>query len=332
MTHISIIGAGVAGLWTALLTKLNGFDVTLFDRDDENLSQGCSHRAGGMLAFNCEAESKDDIMTIWGKESLALWQSYFPDLITQNGSLLIAPNHDKDQLRYFEHITNDYQKLDTELIKTLESDLGNRFEAGLFYAHEAHLEPRICTQRLLKKCIELGVDVQFNHTIDHFNINDIYVDTTGLWAKKNLKHLRGVKGEMIIVKCSDIHFTRPIRLLHTHYPLYIVPRENNHYMIGATTIESENTFTNNHISVQSAGILLTQAFHLHPAFLEAEIIEMNVGYRPAFDDNKPQIIQDKNIFYLNGLYRHGWTIAPALANAVLKKLLTYGYHTRLQNI
>ena len=294
-----------------------GFKVTVYDQDDKALTQGCSSRAGGMLAFNCEADGKNDIITQYGKQSLELWQQNFPNLITQKGSLLLAPQNDKDQLRYFEKVTNDFKRVTLTDIDLLEPELDGRFEHGLFYTHEAHLEPRLCMAALLKKCYALGIDIKFNHHIDKPNLHHINIDTTGLWGKKTLYNLRGVKGEMIIVKCPEIHFLRPIRLLHPHHPIYIVPRSDNHYIIGATTIESENTKISNNISLQSAGILLTQAFHLHPAFGEAEIIDMYVGYRPAFEDNKPQIIHKENIYYLNGLYRHGWTIAPALANELV---------------
>jgi glycine oxidase len=321
MKHISIIGAGVAGLWTAFLAQKQGFFVTLYDQDNKALTQGCSHRAGGMLAFHCEADSKKDMMTIYGKKSLTLWQKFFPDLITQNGSLLLAPNNDKDQLRYFEQVTTDFTKLTPADIALLEPDLGNRFQHGLFYKTEAYLEPRLCIEKLRTECLELGVQIYFNHYIDRPNANSICVNTTGLWGKKNLNRLRGVKGEMIVIKCPDVNLSRPVRLLHPHHPIYIVPRPDNHYMIGATMIESEKTLVNQHISLQSAGILLTQAFHLHPAFAEAEIIEMNVGYRPAFDDNKPQIMHLNDVYYLNGLYRHGWTIAPALAEELVTMLM-----------
>jgi glycine oxidase len=321
MKQISIIGAGVAGLWTALLAQQKGFSVTLYEQDNAQLTQGCSFRAGGMLAFHCEADSKKDTVTRYGKQSLALWQEHFPECITQNGSLLLASHHDKDQLRYFENVTTDFKKLTADAIALLEPELEGRFACGLFYQSEAHLEPRLCTEKLLKKCLDVGVILKFNHYIDKPKASHIHIDTTGLWGKRHLYNLRGVKGEMIVVKCPDIHFIRPIRLLHAHHPLYIVPRPDNHYMIGATTIESENTKISHHISVQSAGVLLTQAFHVHPAFGEAEIIEMNVGYRPAFNDNKPQIIHKDGIYYFNGLYRHGWTTAPALANELIDRII-----------
>jgi glycine oxidase len=329
MKHISIIGAGVAGLWCGLLARKKGFNVTIYEQDNKNLTQSCSYRAGGMLAFNCEADSKNDSITVYGKKSLLLWQKNFPDLIMQKGSLLLAPNNDKDQLRYFEKVTSNFKKLTPHDITTLEPDLEKRFDHGLFYQNEAYLEPRLCIEKLLEQCFALGVEIKFNHYIDKSNKKDITIDTTGLWGKKNLYNLRGVKGEMIVVKCPDIRFMRPIRLLHPHHPIYIVPRPNNHYMIGATTIESENSTVTHNISVQSAGILLTQAFHVHPAFGEAEIIEMNVGYRPAFDNNKPQIITKEGIYYLNGLYRHGWTVAPALAEELIEKVFSEHIDQRL---
>jgi len=317
---ISIIGAGVAGLWTGLLARKQGYDVTIFDQDTEALSGACSYRAGGMLAFNCEAESKTDIITTMGKKSLALWQKYFPELIQQNGSLLLTTAQDKDHLRYFEKTTYDYKKISSHEIETLEPALENRFGHGLYFFNEAHLEPRLALKSLIKECRTLGIQFQFETKISHKIKDTIQIDTTGLWAQKHISNLRGVKGEMIVVKCPDIALKRPVRLLHPHHPIYIVPRPNHHYMIGATTIESQNDIQNSSITVQSAGTLLTQAFYMHPAFGEAEIIEMNVGYRPAFVDNKPQIINQDSIYYMNGLYRHGWTIAPALAINLIEKI------------
>ncbi|MFT6072606.1 MAG: glycine oxidase [Alphaproteobacteria bacterium] len=320
MKQISIIGAGVAGLWTAILAHQHHYKVTIYEQDDESLTQGCSYRAGGMLAFNCEADSKNDIITSLGQQSLVLWQKFFPKLITQNGSLLLTYPQDKDQLRYFEKTTLNYHNLDQNTINTLEPALESRFGHGLYFYNEAHLEPRLCLTALRDYCQGLGIEIHFNTKITAPMPNTITIHTTGLWGQQDLTSLRSVKGEMIIVKCPDLTLTRPVRLLHPHHPIYIVPRPDNHYMIGATTIETQGQSHHNFISVQSAGTLLTQAFNIHPAFGEAEIIEMNVGYRPAFADNKPQIIEKQGIYYLNGLYRHGWTIAPALANELMQKI------------
>jgi glycine oxidase len=87
-------------------------------------------------------------------------------------------------------------------------------------------------------------------------------------------------------------------------------------MIGATSIESED----DRVSVRSALELLSAAYAVHPAFGEARIVELGAGLRPAFPDNLPRIaIADKRI-EVNGLYRHGFLLAPALAELTVAYL------------
>jgi glycine oxidase len=123
---------------------------------------------------------------------------------------------------------------------------------------------------------------------------------------------------MIVIETDEIALTRPVRLLHPRWPLYIVPRANNRFMIGATTIESEDSG----VSVRSALELLSAAYAVHPAFGEARIVEIGAGLRPAFADNLPRIRIDGDRISVNGLYRHGFLLAPALAE------LTAGYLAR----
>ena len=86
-------------------------------------------------------------------------------------------------------------------------------------------------------------------------------------------------------------------------------------MIGATSIERED----DGVSVRSALELLSAAYAVHPAFGEARIVEIGSGLRPAFPDNLPRIAIDNQRIAVNGLYRHGFLLAPALAE------LTLGY-------
>jgi len=81
-------------------------------------------------------------------------------------------------------------------------------------------------------------------------------------------------------------------------------------MIGATTIESDEPTK---ITARSMLELLGAAYALHPAFGEAEILEIGTGVRPAFPDNLPRVCRIGATIYVNGLYRHGFLLAPALA-------------------
>jgi glycine oxidase len=81
-------------------------------------------------------------------------------------------------------------------------------------------------------------------------------------------------------------------------------------MIGATMIESADASA---VSVRSALELLGAAYALHPAFAEAEVLEMSAALRPSFPDNEPRIIEANGRIYVNGFYRHGFLLAPYFA-------------------
>ena len=139
------------------------------------------------------------------------------------------------------------------------------------------------------------------------------IDCRGLAARDEQKELRGVKGEMIIVETSEVELSRPVRLIHPRWPLYVIPRGDGKFMLGATSIEAEDTG----VSVRSALELLGAAYAVHPAFAEARIVEFGSGLRPAFPDNLPRITMVQNKIAVNGLYRHGFLLAPALAELTL---------------
>ena len=102
----------------------------------------------------------------------------------------------------------------------------------------------------------------------------------------------------------------PIRLLHPRHPLYVVPRPGGTFMLGATQIESTDRSS---VTARAALELLSSAYALDPRFAEAEIVEMGADLRPAFPDNVPRIVRRGRVLHVNGLFRHGYLMAPALA-------------------
>jgi glycine oxidase len=126
-----------------------------------------------------------------------------------------------------------------------------------------------------------------------------------------------VRGERLIVRTGEVDLQRPVRLLHPRHPLYVVPWGGGRFMIGATVIESD---ASGPITVRSALELLGAAYALHPAFAEAEIVEAGAGVRPAFPNNVPRIVVRGRTIRVNGLYRHGFLLAPVLARLVAEYL------------
>jgi glycine oxidase len=103
--------------------------------------------------------------------------------------------------------------------------------------------------------------------------------------------------------------------MHPRYGLYIVPRPDQIYLIGATEIESEDF---SEISVQSILELLTAAYAVNSKFAEARILKTVTQCRPTLTDRRPQIKYTDGLIALNGLYRHGFLIAPSLAHEVMQ--------------
>jgi glycine oxidase len=314
---VSIIGAGIAGAWQALLFAQAGHAVTLHERSDAAMTESTSHWAGGMLAPWCEAETSEPLITRLGVRSLSLWREQFPQT-PFNGSLVVAHARDRADFERFAKLTTGHRRLDARGLSELEPSLEGRFRDGLFYAGEGHVEPRRVLPELHARIAAAGGRIEFNSDADAKDLDGIVIDCRGLAARDAQPALRGVKGEMIIVETSEVDLSRPIRLIHPRWPLYVIPRGDGRFMLGATSIEAEDSG----VSVRSALELLGAAYAVHPAFAEARIVEFGSGLRPAFPDHLPRIAIDNDRIAVNGLYRHGFLLAPALAE------LTLGYVAR----
>jgi glycine oxidase len=316
---IIVIGAGVAGLTSALELADRGLAVEVVERGRVLGEGSCSWMAGGMLAPWCERATTEPEVAAWGAPSIDWWAERFPETVCK-GSLVVAQPRDLPDLTRFAQRTERFDWLDADRIAELEPDLGGRFRRALFFANEAHLDPRRALAALARRLQDQGVAIRFGVELAPQDAQaDIVVDCRGLAAQDSLPDLRGVRGEMVVVRSSDVSLQRPVRLLHPRIPLYIVPRGNGLFMIGATMIESERRGP---VSVRSAVELLGAAYALHPAFGEAEIVELGADLRPAFPDNLPDVRRSGHVLHANGLFRHGFLLAPALARRAADAVLS----------
>lgn len=302
--RVLVKGAGVAGLTAAHELMVRGADVTVFDPRRDKTSTA-SWYAGGMLAPYCERESADEQVLDLGLKAAAWWEAALPGRVVRNGTLVLAPARDVGELDRFGSRTSGFAPVNEQELGNLEPDLAGRFRRGLFFKDEAHLDPRHALTALAAKLAASGVQFADSGGDGRF---DRIVDCSGYSAVKN--DLRGVRGEMLILQTRDIALARPVRLIHPRFPVYIVPRADHIFMVGATMIESDATGP---ITARSMMELLNAAYSLHPAFGEAAIIETGVGVRPAYADNFPRVERDGRVISINGLYRHGFLLAPAMA-------------------
>jgi glycine oxidase len=218
----------------------------------------------------------------------------------------------------FARMTQGAERLDGNALAALEPELGPRFGTALYYPGEAHVNPNAALLFLLGEVEKAGVAVRLG-VDDVPQGADLVIDCRGMAAKDVLPSLRGVRGERIVVRAPDIAISRPIRLLHPRFPLYLVPWGDGLFMVGATAIERDDAGP---VTLRSALELLSAAYVLDPAFGEAEIMALGAGVRPAFPDNRPRIIVSKGYIYVNGLYRHGYLLAPVMAELLAGYLET----------
>src|SRR6202790_3385719 len=179
---VSVIGAGIAGAWQALLFAQAGHEVTLHERSDAGMTQSTSYWAGGMLAPYCEAEMSEPVISRLGIRSLDLWREHFPHT-PFNGSLVVAHPRDRADFERFARLTTGHERLDARALSELEPSLEGRFRDGLFFAGEGHVEPRRVFPKLHKRLIAAGGTIKFNSEPGLSDIDGIVIDCRGLAAR-----------------------------------------------------------------------------------------------------------------------------------------------------
>lgn len=330
--NIGIAGAGIMGRLLALAFVNAGWRVTLFDQGKKN----CSMAAAGLLTPATEMDKNEPIIFQLGSAAITQhWPnilSQLPDNIyfQQKGSIVLAHPRDNAELMQFVRTIasklnngNVFQSLDQEKIKTLEPQI-EKFSHGYHFPSEGQIDSQALLLALEKYLISKKV-IWFNHDIiqdiqpgeiiyqNSVKKFDWVVDCRGL-GSTIFKDLRAIRGEIVWLHAPDIFITRPIRFLHPRYSLYIVPRPNQTYLIGASEIESHDMTP---ISVRTLLELLTACCCVHPGFTEARVINTITHCRPVLDNHLPKIKYTQGIMAINGLYRHGFLIAPTLANEVV---------------
>ena len=329
--NIGIAGVGLVGRVLALNLLQQGHTLTLFDEDSAYGDKAAGMTAAGMLAVFAELESAESVIFEHGNRSIALWpdlleQIGIADAYQQEGSIITAHPQDYNEFDHFiETLKSKYMKLpkykllDRSPLTALEPDLEQHAKA-FFIPHEGQVD----AQRFMKASSDYLLahpDVTWHQGTKVSEVSegkisfvgrmkfDWVFDARGLGANEQVENLRGVRGEVFWLDAPEVNISRPTRMLHPRYKIYIVPRPNNRYVIGATEIESEDKSP---MSVRSSLELLSAVYSMHSGFAEARIVNMLTNCRPTFRDNLPKIEQDDNMTRINGLYRHGYLLAPAI--------------------
>lgn len=338
---VAILGAGLMGRLLALTLAHAGCRVSLFDAGGAEGDGAAARVAAAMLAPLAESAVAPLSVVRMGQHGLTRWPELLatldaPVFFQREGTLVLWHRQDAAEAvrlgRLLAHTSSQMpelsamQPLDGPAITALEPSLEQRFSQGYFLPGEGQLDNRALLVAL-RATLEAhaAVDLHWHspRSIDDFSPGqagqpDRVIDCRGLGARAQMNGLRGVRGEVIRVHAPDVSLSRPTRLVHPRYPLYIAPKPDGLFVIGATEIESEDMSP---ASVRSTLELMSAAYAVHSGFAEARIVEIATQCRPTLPDNLPAIRQPRpNVLQINGLYRHGFLIAPAMLDMAMQFL------------
>lgn len=354
---VLVLGAGLMGRLLAVVLAQRGHAVKVVDASGPEGQGAAARVAAAMLAPLAESAVTEPSVVAMGQYALARWPELLatlaqPVFFQQEGTLILWHRQDQPEARRFAqqlaHTTQNLaslpkaQTLDAAAVHALEPGLEQRFHQGYYLPGEGQLDNRELLSALGATLTQLGVEVRWNSPMTLVEAQDEQaqrggwlLDCRGLGAQGDtarnergrqslrgqntgLQPLRGVRGEVVRLHAPDVHLSRPTRLLHPRYPIYIAPKPNGVYVVGATEIESSDASP---ASVRSVLELLSACYAVHPGFGEARILELNTQRRPTLPDNLPAVVEAApQVLQINGLYRHGFLIAPALLDAVLQHM------------
>jgi len=333
---IAIVGGGLLGRCLAWRASKAGARVALYDAGGYQGENSAAWVAAGMIAPTTETIDANAEIASMGRHSLSLWPRWLAELpvpvfFRDPGTLLFwHPEDTREAVRAQNKFASSQSQvsatwIDGTRIREAEPALGLRFAEALFVPNEALVDNRAFLKGVSIALAEVAVECHWETFVEDGALPHagFVVDCRGMGAKGNWAKLRGVRGEIVRLHAPDIELHHMLRLLHPHYPVYVVPRPEGRLVVGATCIESEDRSP---VSVRGVLELLSSAYSLLPALAEARILEFNTQLRPALPDNLPALRfdQERKALYINGLYRHGFLLTPTIVEEVLALLSLVG--------
>ena len=358
--RIGVAGAGLLGRLMAWTLSRQGHQVSVFDPAPQAMPAHDGHgaagfTAAGMLSPLAELDTAEPEVASRGWQGIAHWQAIADALgsrgtqrphFARNGSLLVAHGSDLGAARRVlqrleasdirpatahAHPHAQLHALSTERLAQLEPALHG--SGGPLHAWwlpgEAHIDT-VATMQALHDDAE-GVRWHWAQPVQDVAPGqlwlgnpgqtqplsfDLVCDLRGTGAR-SATPVRGVRGEVVWLHAPGLTLQRPVRLLHPRHRVYIVPRPGERVLVGASELESEDRSP---MSLRSAVELMAAAHSILPELAEARILRLDTNLRPALPDHRPEVHTEPGLLRINGLYRHGWLLAPALVDDALQSL------------
>lgn len=307
-------------------------------------SVNTSFAAAGMLAPINELEFGEEDLLFAGMDSVPIYLEYEKILgdieLNRTGSIeIVLSQQDLPYLsRAFEYRKRmglPVEWLNSDALHKKEPFLHANIHAGIFCPSDWQLNNRLLLRKLRKFLQDQNIPILDGHPLIEWKEKSPYILVKTSEAEYLTKCLviaigyteqepfplpyqvYPVKGQMLSLKPNSQILTLNHTLRYKSRMLgngYITPKKEQ-IILGATNEEKGSD-----LEITMGGIMDTmrKAFAAVPALYELPILAMWSGLRPSTIQRKPFVLKahQKNVFYMNGFYRNGITLAPLFAKAI----------------
>ena len=354
---VVVVGAGIAGLAVADRAAARGLRPLVLDRGAPG---GATTRvAAGMLAPVSEAAFGERALLDLNLAAAARWPGWAAELaevsgldpgLRETGTLLVARDRDQAEalereLAFRRECGLAAERLLASRARHLEPALAPTARLALDVPGDHAADPRLLAAALAAAVARRGGTVRAGEEVAEVLVEDgaagavrgvrlaggevveadALVIAAGPWSgaiaglpAQARVPVRPVKGQTVRLRdpAGPGLVTRVVR----SEEMYLVPRGDGRYVLGAT-VEERGFDTS--VTAGAVHDLLREAAEVVPGVLELEVEETLAGLRPGTPDNAPILGPGAvpGLHWATGHHRHGILQAPMTGEAVVAGLL-----------
>lgn len=354
LPKVAVVGAGIEGAAAAFyMSTRHGLAPVLFDPDPFS---GASQVAAGMLAPVAEAVYGEESLLEMMLEAAREWSSLDDALRAMGlesgyrggGSLLVAsgPNDVAEIERthaYYQRLGLAVRRLRAAEAREVEPALAPSSGPALYTEIDNQVDNRVAHRSLLAGAFKAGATLIEKRVAEVARRSSGWALLDGQGAEHHFdkvviaagvrsgeiaglpgymeKALRPIRGQVLRLRVAP--GTGPslvIRSLWDGRLVYVVPRLGGEVVVGASAEEVGFDATR---KARSTYELLRDTFKVLPGLGEADLAEVNVGFRPGTSDNFPILGEVRDGLYLDaGHFRHGILLASITGRWIAEAVAT----------
>lgn len=351
---ILVIGGGVIGLASAWKLAREGHQVTLMTSG--RCGEGASTASLGVLMPYAPWMNSNQVQ--YQLSSLWSYPDFAQDLLLETGIDIqynrigriqwLGSEHQQQQyLNYLNNPNPNWGPQDIQIPQYYwdKRETARRVpelsdaEFGVVHCKAtAVVDVNRMVAALRSACLKNGVDlredcpvtslryengqVSFAHTAHGKIVAERYVLSAGAWSQKLLPDtlksntwVKPLKGQALLLQGNEPLIPHLIRAKG----LYILPLENNRFMVGAT---KEDVGFDESLTEESQDMLLHRAESILPALAETKILKHWCGFRPQAGEFGAQISwcsEASNLLMVFGHGGIGICMTPYVSNTVVRE-------------